>query len=154
MCGEDWGYYGHEQSKWSLVQCDMFLYPPFNWKHKLKWWLFFLAVLILSPLYNIFCIICFTFKYVRLYEYIYLYCDDESFINRLLVFSLTIPWNAFILSLNLAIALFLAAVGTPFTTPYFIYVNICQFVKIMRYWSSGRRSSAKYIERKKIQRVI
>ena len=143
LCGDKWTYYGHKKSYWSLIRCDLFGFSPSSSTNKLKWWLYFLAIIIFSPLIVIIFTVALSLSYVRLTRFWYKFDGYYSSLQtRVFMFFLALPWNLLILSLDLAIAFSLAAIVTPIVTPYFIYVNIYSFVKIMKYWSNGKRFKA------------
>jgi len=133
FCGGHWRYENHFGDDYSLIKCGTFDQVPDTFKHKIKWYLYFLLLIIISPLIM-------TLK--KAVEF----CKATGFLpccfstdNLLINLLVMLPINLSIAILHFALALGAAAIASPLYSIIFIYKNGRQFVKIMRYWSSGNR---------------
>ena len=130
-CGDDWknDTHGHNGGIYSLINCNLFGLAPYLWINKLISWIFFLKLMLLSPLIM-------TVKItVSICQYTNLKLEYCPCIGQLL----GILINLSIALCHILLALLLAVLYSPFSTAKCIYVNTKQFAKIMRHWSSKNR---------------
>jgi len=106
---------------------------PDNSSKRAKWWLYYIMIMIFSPL------IVFYQSLVSAMTNCLDLCRIEESDSVLVNLLLYIPLTILMFFLKLAIVLPLITIFTPYYILRFIYDNTKQFKKIMNYWSSKNR---------------
>jgi hypothetical protein len=121
-----------------MITCNAFLNVPNSFKNKIKWWLFFLSMLIFGP-FIIILIVTLEICRVTIDKCESCFLRPSYECNNCINCILALLVNFLIVLAHFALGLFLAGIFTALTYPIFIVGTVIKFAKIMRYWSSGNR---------------